>query len=189
MPSRQVISILILTTALIACGRNKHPKTDAIEDRAATAVLQATHVSTLISDSGITRYRISAEQWFVYDKSDPTYWDFPQGLYLEKFNEVMVVDASIRADKARYWDQTGLWQLDGNVHAMNEEGEQFDTPQLIWDQQSERIYSDSNIVIRRQSSVLEGVGFTSNQTMTEYTILQPTGYFPIEETNHDTITE
>ena len=33
-------------------------------------ILTTDTVSTLISDSGITRYRIEAAQWLVYDKTD-----------------------------------------------------------------------------------------------------------------------
>ena len=100
---------------------------------------------------------------------------------LEKFNENLVIDASLKADYARYETQQQVWELDGNVVAVNEVGEQFETPQLFWDQQSEQIYSDSSIVITRATSVIMGVGFRSNQTMSQYVILAPTGFFPVEE--------
>ena len=92
----------------------------------------------------------------------------------------MQIDASLIADSARYLDSEGVWELWGNVHAVNERGETFDTPLLIWEQREERIHSDSSITITRDASVIIGVGFESNQTMTQYTILQPTGYFPVE---------
>jgi hypothetical protein len=71
--------------------------------------------------------------------------------------------------------------LRGNVKALNLEGEQFETPLLFWDQEGQTVYSDSSIVITRETSIIQGVGFTSNETMTEYTILNPTGVFPIDE--------
>ncbi|MDE6843674.1 MAG: hypothetical protein K2J24_09130, partial [Muribaculaceae bacterium] len=40
-------------------------------------------ISTLISDSGVTQYRIVAPLWLVYDEADTPYWSFPEGLYLE----------------------------------------------------------------------------------------------------------
>jgi len=170
-----------LAVLIGGCVKEAHLETDAIEDRSLTPILDASGVSTLISDSGITRYRINAEHWQVFDKATPSYWEFNGGVYLEKFNEALEVEASIKADYAKYLDQSGLWELRGNVHAMNEKGEQFDTPQLFWNQNEGRIYSDTTIAIRRATSTIVGVGFESNQTMTEYTILQPTGFFPLEE--------
>ena len=128
-----------------------------------------------------TRYRIEAETWKIYDKAEPSYWEFPRGIYLEKFNEDMMVEASLRADYAVYKEVEQIWHLVGNVHALNEEQEQFDTPEMFWNQKTERVYSDSSIVITREASIIQGVGFESNQSMTNYVILHPTGFFPIEE--------
>jgi LPS export ABC transporter protein LptC len=90
-------------------------------------------------------------------------------------------DATVEADYAYYNEPEERWMLRGNVKALNLEGETFETPLLFWDQKSESIYSDSSIVITRESSIIKGIGFRSNQSMTQYTILHPTGVFPIEE--------
>ena len=44
-----------------------------------------------------------------------------------------------------------------------------------------RVFSDSVIHITREKSIIEGVGFESNEEMSKYTILNPTGVFPIDE--------
>ena len=117
----------------------------------------------------------------MFDKADTPYWEFPDGIYLEKFNIDLEADATIKADYAHYNEPNQLWQLRGNVKALNLEGETFETPLLYWDQKTESVYSDSLIVITRENSIIKGVGFRSNQSMTKYTILRPTGVFPIEE--------
>lgn len=143
--------------------------------------LAGDEVTTLISDSGITRYRITAKKWLVFDKADTPYWEFPEGVYLEKFNLNLEADATVEADYAYYNEPAQRWMLRGNVQAVNLEGEMFETPLLFWDQQTESVYSDSSIVITRETSSIKGVGFRSNQEMTKYTILRPTGVFPISE--------
>ena len=90
-------------------------------------------------------------------------------------------DAVVEADYAHYNEPAQRWTLRGNVKAVNLEGEQFETPLLYWDQKSESVYSDSSIVITREVSIIQGIGFRSNQEMTQYTILRPTGVFPIKE--------
>ena len=153
----------------------------AIEDRKAMAVLEGDEVTTLISDSGITRYRIKAKKWLVFDKADTPYWEFPEGIYLEKFNLDLEAEATVEADYAHYSEPALRWTLRGNVKALNLQGEQFETPLLYWDQKEESVYSDSSIVIIREASIIQGIGFRSNQEMTQYTILRPTGVFPIKE--------
>ena len=164
-----------------SCQQSDVRQTEAVTDRQATPILDVDSVTTLISDSGVVRYRISAPRWQIYDKAEPSYWEFMQGIYLEEFDELLRIQASLRADYARYWDKEERWELTGNVHALNEKGEAFDTELLIWDQHAERVFSDSAITITRDSSVIRGIGFESNQTMTNYTILNPTGYFTVDE--------
>ena len=144
-------------------------------------VLTTDSVTTLISDSGVTRYKIVAMQWLVFDKTDTPHQEFPKGIYLEQFDEDLSVKASLKADYAYYNENEQLWILKRNVHALNLEGEQFDTQELRWAQKTHSVYSDSAIHITREKSIIEGVGFVSNEQMTKYTILHPTGIFPVDD--------
>lgn len=179
---------MLLAICLCSCG----PKLEKVgqggpaESRQELPVLATDSVVTLISDSGVTRYRIEAPQWLVYDKTDEPYQEFPGGIYLEQFDEDMTVRASLKADYAYYDENAQRWMLRGNVHSLNREGEEFDTQELNWSQEEHRVYSDSAIHITRAKSIIEGVGFESNEEMTKYTILNPTGVFPIEEEDEQT---
>ena len=176
-----IILLGVVCVLFIDCRREKRLHADAVTDRAAVPVLDTDSVITLISDSGITRYRIETPKWQIYDKAEPSYWLFPNGILLEEFSLSYTIEASLRADYAKYIDKEERWELKGNVDALNEKGERFQTEQLFWDQKTERVWSDSAITITRESSVISGIGFESNQNMTNYTILRPTGWFPVKE--------
>ncbi len=135
-------------------------------------------VETLISDSGVVRYRITTPVWYVYDEIDTPYWHFPQTLNLVKYNNLFQTEATVRADSAIYFKRSELWRLDGNVRISNTAGEKFLTEQLFWDQRQHKLYSDSFIHIERQDRVLEGYGFDSNDQLTRYTIRRVSGIFP-----------
>ncbi len=177
--------LVVVLLAFISCNNDDKPRVDAFDDRASTPVLLADSVTTLISDSGITRYRIKAMRWEIYDKAQPPYWEFPNGVYLERFSQTLETEASLEADYAHYNEEEQLWELYGHVKALNMEGETFETEQLFWNQKTERVYSDSLIRITRATSVITGIGFESNQTMTKYTIHLPQGIFPIKEETDD----
>ena len=182
--------VVVLATLLSSCSLRpaQRPWPDGPK-RGELPVLTTDSVMTLISDSGVTRYRIESPQWLVYDKTDTPYQEFPYGIYLEQFDEMMNVQASLKADYAHYDENAQIWQLRGHVHALNHKGEQFDTPELNWNQTEHRVYSDSAIHVTREKSIIEGVGFESNEEMTKYIILNPTGVFPIDEEEEDVIAE
>jgi LPS export ABC transporter protein LptC len=161
-----LVTLLILT---VSCNKEQPDKIEAIKNRAALPELQATETTTLISDSGITKYRITTLKCDVYDKAAQPYWNFPKGIHFEKFNLDMKVDADIRSNYARYnvYDQT--WELKGKVRAMNLLGELFETEQLFWNQIQERFYTDSIVKITQKTGIINAKEFESNQSMTKYT--------------------
>ena len=143
--------------------------------------MSTVNVATLISDSGITQYKIVSPLWNVYDEVDTPYWNFPKGIYLQKFDRKFNVIASVAADSAKFFRLQNLWKLDGNVELKKEPGELFLTQQLFWDQRRNKLYSDSFIHIETPERMLEGHGFESNDQLTKYSIRRPTGIFPVSE--------
>ena len=177
------LSILsgVVALMLFSCGEERKIDVLGNINLKAMPTMKTENVYTLISDSGITQYRIKSPLWIVYDEIDTPIWRFPKGLFLEKFDKKFNVISSVACDSATYFKREQLWRLDGNVEMHNDAKDLFLTQQLYWDQKMEAVYSDSSIVITRESSIIKGVGFRSNQSMTKYTILRPTGVFPIKE--------
>ena len=97
-------------------------------------------VTTLISDSGITRYKLIADEWQVFDKAGEPYWYFPRGIYLERFTPDFNIEATVIADTAWFYNKKELWKLKKNVHVENMKGELFDSEELFWDRKKERVY-------------------------------------------------
>ena len=68
--------MVLLALVIVGCKpRDVRLRAAAVTDRKATPVLQATDVNTIISDSGIVRYRIKAPTWQIFDKADTPYWE------------------------------------------------------------------------------------------------------------------
>ena len=143
--------------------------------------LRTLDVTTMISDSGITRYKIVAKEWLMFENADEPYWYFPQGIYVEQFDSLFKTEAFIIGDTAIYHKNKQLWELNGNVRMENVKDEIFLTQQLFWNQRKQEIYSDSDIHIQRVDKIIEGKGFVSNESMTRYTIKQTNGIFPMKE--------
>lgn len=143
--------------------------------------MSTVNVATLISDSGITQYKIVSPLWNTFDEVDTPYWKFPKGIFLQKYDRDFNVIATVAADSAIFYRNQNLWQLDGNVELTKVPGELFLTQQLFWDQRRNQIYSDSFIHIETPERMLEGHGFESNDRLTKYTIRRPTGIFPVDK--------
>ncbi len=176
-----VLGAMVMFLLFSACSHREKALGKAITERDSLPILDTRGVTSLISDSGVTRYRIHTEEWLVFDRKDPPHWAFERGVYLEKFDSIFQVEASIKADTAYYYNKDELWKLMGHVDIKNLKGERFSTELLYWNQREQRIYSDRFIRIEQPDRIITGRGFESNQQMTVYKIHKPEGVFYIDE--------
>jgi len=165
-----------------ACSGKDKKLAEAISENDTLPSMKSLGVTTLISDSGITRYKVVAEEWLIYDKKNPPYWAFEKGVYLEKFDTLLRVDASIKADTAYYHEKKRLWELKGHVQILSQRGDKFQTDLLFWDEKIGTVYSDQFIQIEQEDKIIKGYGFESNQDLSEYVIKNTTGIFTVEDT-------
>lgn len=153
----------------------------SIEQRDSLAMMSTYGVSTVISDSGRISYKIDTDEWLIFDKRNPPYWAFEKGVYLEKYDRDMNVEATIKCDTAYYYSSIKLWKLAGNVDIRNLKEERFYTDLMYWDQEKAEIYSDAYIKIEQKDQITEGVGFSSNQNMTHWEIKNTKGIYAIKD--------
>lgn len=175
------VVVMFFLFSVVSCKKEAKETVALVFNPDSTYTMKATDVSSLISDSGITQYRMTAKEWLMFDKAAEPYWYFPKKIYVEKFDTLFNTEASIEADTAYYYSKKSLWKLVGNVHVENLQGEKFETSLLYWDQKKELIYSDQFIRIEQEGQVVLGVGFESNQDMSQYEILDSKGSFDIDE--------
>ncbi|MBQ0007457.1 MAG: LPS export ABC transporter periplasmic protein LptC [bacterium] len=188
---KECVAVAFLSIAallLLNSCEKEHKNESSISDRKNAPVLYEDSITALVSDSGILRYRLTAMKWYVFDKADTPYWDFPDGIRFERFDINYNIDAAIECDKAVYFSEMEKWHLEGNIRAQNLNGERFYTDELYWDQKNETVESDEKITIIQKDKKILGKGFRANQTFSQYTILQPTGIFPVEESESTTDT-
>ena len=147
-------------------------------------------VNTLISDSGVMKYRIVTERWEVNDKRNPSRWIFDKGLFLEQFDEKFHVQSYIQCDTAYYYDQKKLWELRSRVRILTKDGLRFSSEQLFWDEDRHELYS--NVFSRpvTPERTLQGSYFRSDERMTRYYVSNSQGSFERSDfsSDRDTIT-
>lgn len=177
-----IVSVLFSGLLVFSgCGKSKTEVESLEIDPEKIVSMRTLDVNTLISDSGVTKYRITAKDWIIFDRAKNPYWFFPEKLHLEKFDSIYQVEASIDADTAYYFKNEKLWHLIGNVKVVNVDDEKFETEELFWDQRKQKIYSDKFIHIEQKDLIIEGVGFDSNESMTKYSIRNTSGIIPMKD--------
>ena len=176
-------SLLLFTalSALCACSEQKEHTAPAINPQDSVSVMISYGINTLVSDSGIMKYRIVAEKWEVNEIKNPPRWFFPRGLFMEQFDEKFHVETYIQADTAYNYTQQKLWHLIGNVRVKTVDGLRFWSEELWWDQNRHELYSNLYSHVVTPEREIEGAYFTSDEHMRHYKVTNTKGNFIREE--------
>lgn len=168
---------IVLLVVNIACSEEHEHIAPAIYPQDSVPMMMSYGVNTLISDSGVIKYRIVTEQWEVNPNRDPSRWVFEKGLFLEQFDLAMHVQSYIQCDTAYYYDIKKLWELHGRVKILTKRGLRFSSEELFWDERSHELYSNKFSHLITQDKELQGNRFRSNEQMTKYSVKTTKGYF------------
>lgn len=183
------ITVTALVTVMLvlsySCSPEKNSSAPDINEKDSLPTMQALGVHNLISDSGVIRYRLIAEEWNIYNTSNPPKWTFVKGLLMEKFDTTFHTEWFVQADTAYCYNQE-LWELRGRVVVKNALDTHFKTEELFWDMKEHEVYSSKHVRIITPTREIEGVGFKSNEQMTRYTFYNTKGYVPFEDSTQKT---
>lgn len=186
MESRLIPSfVLAAFLCLSACSEQVEHTAAAVNDRDSASMMTSYGVNTLISDSGVIKYRIVTERWDVNTVKQPSRWTFERGLFMEKFDETFHVEGYIQADTAWYYDQLKLWKLRGRVFIRNVNGLRFRSEELYWDGIKHEFYSYKYSKVETPERTMEGTYFRSDEHMAHYEVTNSVGSFQAEDIEKD----
>lgn len=166
----------------IGCGSDAPPMGNAVVGRDSLPVMVTHGMSKLISDSGIIRYKLIAEEWRIFDKTTPPRWEFPKGIFIERFDDNFKANLHITADSAWLYNQK-LWKLRGNIELQDKETQTYlNTQELYWNMSTGELSSDVHTRLIQPDQEIEGDWFRAtikNQQLMKYHIRQSKGFTPM----------
>lgn len=169
----------------LACTSGEVRPTQKVQTSDSLPFMHSVGVSTLISDSGVIRYHLVAEEWDIYTPTDKAAtWKFIKGLLMLRLDEDLEVDLYVQADTA-YLHEQRTWELRGRVRIRNMQGTRFNTEELFWDLNKHEMWNHAYMTIITPERTLEGTEFRSNEQMTKYSVANSKGDFPMSDADGD----
>lgn len=179
-----LFSLYIIIGVITACTTRQQSTAPAVDPNDSLAFMASRGINSLVSDSGVLRYKIVAEQWDIYNTTQPATWKFMQGLLMQRFGQDKHVDLYVQADTA-YFHRQNLWELRGRVEVRNIQGTVFRTSELFYDLQLHEFWSHRFMRITTPDRELQGTDFRSDEQMTNYFVSNSSGHLPMKDTQED----
>ncbi len=179
----------VIAALLIACSSQHEHTAAAVNDAdSAVAAMTSYGVNMLISDSGVIKYRILAEESISYQNCDPKKTVFIKGLFMTQFDESFHVESYIQCDTAYRYEDLRLYELRGRVRVLTKNGTRFRGEELFWDQNAKEYYSNMYSEFETPERSLQGNYFRSDEKMEKYYVSNSSGSF-INADHDEEVTE
>ena len=172
-----IIALLVLgsATLLFSCSDKPAKTTYDLE----TLMTESSeHRTITMMEGGRRSYIFSAPLIEGYSMAKNPYQEFRRGIDMTTFttDTVSLINATISANYAIYYEKQQLWEAKGNViiHKYNrEEGDtvlqsvtDIYTQQLFWNAKTKKIYSNVDTKVVQQDGIHFGVGFDADEALT-----------------------
>ncbi|HRI78111.1 MAG TPA: LPS export ABC transporter periplasmic protein LptC [Cyclobacteriaceae bacterium] len=169
------ISILISLIALAGCHQSEAPP--PVEYTG--PLREAADVSLLYSEKDRIKVKMKAKKILEFKNGDQ---EFPDGLYLEFYNEKGAMTSTLKANQAYFFKEENKWRGRGNVEVRNiEKQQELNSEELFWKPDTKKIFTDKFVTIKLESEVIYGVGLDAAQDLSYYTIKDPKGEILIKD--------
>ncbi len=137
------------------------------------------NVEMLYTEKQTLKVKLQAKKIFEFQNGDR---EFPEGLYLEFYDEAGKLTSTLQANTAFFFKTELKWRGRGKVEVKNiDKNEQLNTEELFWKQDTKRIFTDKFVTIKQQTEVIYGTGLEAAQDLSDYTILKPEGEFEVKD--------
>ena len=172
-----ISTFVFLTLVLFSC---KHSLTEVKEigNFEELPVKESFEVTYLRSQHGLVGNRMYAPLVQQFKNRNTI---MPLGFKLEFLDSNLNTTAFLEANYGEILREEGRMIARDSVILINFKNEELYTEELIWVQDSARVFTDKYVKIVRNDVVIHGKGFESKEDFSEYVIKKITGQYYLDE--------
>jgi LPS export ABC transporter protein LptC len=182
-PGPVFLAFIIFISFLLPGCENSMEKIKTITKNPAYPTLSRINSETYYSDSSRIKVRVWAAKLERYTQTKDPYINFPEGILVYFYDTAMNIESEISAHSAVFYENKNLWIARDDVVAKNNnKGDQLNTEELFWNQNTHKIYSEKFSRIQSKDGVTIGEnGFEANQNFTWWRIKNTRGDLNIKD--------
>ena len=180
-----LIDFLIIAALYTGCFfitgcENDQKQIDALtKDK--VLIEEAKNMEAYLSQAGVVKAKLKSPLMLHYEK-DTSFAEFPKTLHVDFFDSTAKIQSWLDAKYGKYFESQNKVFLRDSVIAINTNGDTLKTPELWWDQQKEKFYTDKYAELHTKDKRIHGGrGLEATQDFKDITFKDPTGTVKVSE--------
>lgn len=132
------------------------------------------------TDSGFLKAVLTSPKAISRRGNENSYTEMPTGLLAKFYNQKKEIESTVSAEYGIKYEQEHKIILRKNVDVVNVKNERLNTEELIWDQNTKKIYTDKFVKITTPTEILTGYGLVADEDFSNWVIKKASGEFNLE---------
>lgn len=143
----------------------------------------AKDLNHVYKDSGrVTSKLITSMLLDFSNRTAHPYNEFPEGITLISYSNNGKDSITIKGNYCLTYTKTLITRLKGNVWILNHtDKSKLHTEQLLWDQNTDYLYSEKKFTLTTPDDVINGVGFESKKDLSKFLAKQMSSQHTLKE--------
>ncbi len=139
------------------------------------------NIESYLSQGGAMKAKLLSPLMYRYE-TDTVYTEFPKTLHVDFYDDSVKVESWLTAMYGKYFENLNKVYLKDSVTVINREGDTLRCPELWWDQNLQKFYTDKPARLDGKDKHITGnQGLDATQDLKVITFKFPTGPFQIKE--------
>jgi LPS export ABC transporter protein LptC len=144
---------------------------------------EARSIESYLSQSGVMKAKLVAPLMYRYQR-DTVFTEFPNSLHVDFYDDSVRIESWLTAKYGIYYDNLNKVFLRDSVTVINKEGDTLRCPELWWDQNSQKFYTDKPARLDGKDKHITGTqGLDATQDLKIIQFKYPVGPVGIKEGN------
>lgn len=183
---KYVIVFLVMGNAFLSFSCKSRKTSEEINEEA-VVTMRSENLTMTVSSNGLKSYHFTTPLMEQYGLSRDPYTRYPEGVFVETFQDsTEIVESTLRANEAIYYDKRDLWMASGNVVASGS-GNTLYTEQLFWDAKTDRIYSNVSVKVIDANGIHHGEGLLSDKNLEQWEFMDYEGTISFETAPNEVV--
>lgn len=146
-------------------------------------VEEARNIESFLSQQGEMKARLVSPLMLRY-LTDTIYVEFPESLHVDFYDDSTEVESQLDALYGKYFETQNKVYLRDSVVVFNREGDTLRTPELWWDQNQQKFFTDKPARLDgKDKHIVGNQGLEASQDLKTIIFKYPTGPFQVKENN------
>ncbi len=178
---RNLFGILLVLGMLVGCGPKEENLAKATALTVDLPVEVGSNVSISYTDSGFLKAKLFAPRLERYATENKNETEMRDGITAYFYSNDGKVNSYIKSKYAIRNERDRTITARKDVNVINNKGDTLRTEELIWDEKTDRIYSDKFVRITSPDRIIIGTGFESNTGFTKFKVLNISGIISLKQ--------